>query len=202
MNCEDGIQCCSKMEGRVKEIEGKIKQNAMEARVSKLEKQVKDGTLDVEIVELEKHNTGHTAFQTPRQFQLRSAYYSTLMGVKGNSSGTETITVRNLKAFKNGANYGTSQPYWWLDLGNNFRVRRVVVYNRLSSGHRLLKLKVTAGKTLSNMAKCDYYEGRAINGELVLICNQPIEARYVKLQIKEQDPKDNYLHVAVVEVCE
>ncbi|CAC5395140.1 unnamed protein product [Mytilus coruscus] len=32
--------------------------------------------------------------QTPRQFQLRSAYYSTLIdGVKENSSGTETITV-------------------------------------------------------------------------------------------------------------
>ncbi|VDI28975.1 Hypothetical predicted protein [Mytilus galloprovincialis] len=38
-------------------------------------------------------------------------------------------------SFSNGVNYGTSKPSWWVDLGNTYKVRRVDVYNRLSSGN-------------------------------------------------------------------
>lgn len=70
-------------------------------------------------------------------------------------------------------------------------------------GHRLYNLDVTAGKSLSGMSLCDHYNGRATNGELViLVCRQPIEARYVKLQIMEENSADNYLQLAAVEVYE
>ncbi|CAC5393875.1 unnamed protein product [Mytilus coruscus] len=105
--------------------------------------------------------------------------------------------------FSDGVNYGTSKPYWWVDLGNTYKVRRVDVYNRLTSGHRLHNLDVTAGKSLSVMSLCDHYKGRAKNGELIiLVCRQPIEARYVKLQIMEENTADNYLQLAAVEVYE
>ncbi|XP_052083367.1 uncharacterized protein LOC127720685 [Mytilus californianus] len=105
--------------------------------------------------------------------------------------------------FRNGVNYGTSKPSWWVDLGNTYKIRRVEVYNRLSSGHRLYNLDVTAGKSLSGMSLCGHYKGRATNGELViLVCRQPIEARYVKLQIMEANSADNYLQLAEVEVYE
>ncbi|XP_052078443.1 uncharacterized protein LOC127716310 [Mytilus californianus] len=105
--------------------------------------------------------------------------------------------------FSDGVNYGTSKPYWWVDLGNTYKVRRVDVYNRLEAGHRLHNLDVTAGKSLSVMSLCDHYKGRAQNGEqVILVCMQPIEARYVKLQIMEENTADNFLQLAEVKVYE
>ncbi|XP_063397488.1 uncharacterized protein LOC134681774 [Mytilus trossulus] len=115
----------------------------------------------------------------------------------------ETFSHTGHTGFSNGVYNGTSKPSWWVDLGNTYKVRRVDVYNRLSSGNRLYNLDVTAGKSLSGTSLCDHYKGRATNGELViLVCRQPIEARYVKLQIMEANSTDNYLHLAAVEVYE
>ena len=71
------------------------------------------------------------------------------------------------------------------------------------TGHRLRKLDVTVGNSLSKMEPCGHFEGPATDGELVIkVCKQPIKGRYVKLQIMDENARDNYLHVAEVEVYE
>ncbi|CAC5419459.1 unnamed protein product [Mytilus coruscus] len=100
-----------------------------------------------------------------------------------------------------GVYYGEAYPYWWVDLGNNCKVKRIKIYNRTyCCGERLHDLEITIGKTLSEMKFCARFTGPASTGQVLnMNCKIPTAARYVKLMIMDRSVH-NWLHVAEVEV--
>ncbi|XP_063404561.1 fucolectin-like [Mytilus trossulus] len=92
-------------------------------------------------------------------------------------------------------------PYWWVDLGRIYRVKRIEVYSRKDCcGSRLYDTDVTVGPSLNNMSLCKYYKGPATTGEhVVLDCKDKMVGRYVKLVVKTGD-KRAYMQIAEVKV--
>ncbi|XP_063400105.1 uncharacterized protein LOC134684727 [Mytilus trossulus] len=92
-------------------------------------------------------------------------------------------------------------PYWFVDLGKFFQVKRIEIFNRnrgsRDTGRRLHDLDIMAGTSLNNLHLCTHYTGPAELGEhLVFGCQYEEKARYVKLTIRGTE----FLHVAEVKV--
>ncbi|CAC5374581.1 unnamed protein product [Mytilus coruscus] len=92
-----------------------------------------------------------------------------------------------------------ASPYWEVDLGKEYKIFRIEIFNRKSCcGERLHDLDITTGPSHNQMYLCAQYKGPARKGEhLVFKCNHsPKYARYVRLTIKGRE----YLHVGEVKV--
>ncbi|XP_052066544.1 uncharacterized protein LOC127706135 isoform X2 [Mytilus californianus] len=90
-------------------------------------------------------------------------------------------------------------PYLEVDLGNEFQIKRIDIFNRKDCcGDRLHDLDITIGPSHNQMYLCAHYKGPSRIGEhLVFECNQNTKyARYVRLTIKGRE----YLSVAEVKV--
>ena len=61
----------------------------------------------------------------------QESIYRNLTAEKAVNGDLDTYSCTMLTQFKDGAHYGTSSPYWWVDLGRNFKVKRVDIYNRM-----------------------------------------------------------------------
>lgn len=93
-------------------------------------------------------------------------------------------------------------PYWYVDLGGQYQVHRIEIYNRQDCcGERLRNLDVLVGPSLDTLTLCSNYQGPSYNGEhLIVICTKYISGQIVKLVIQESE----YLQLGEVKVygCE
>ncbi|VDH95422.1 Hypothetical predicted protein [Mytilus galloprovincialis] len=80
-----------------------------------------------------------------------------------------------------------NSPYWEVDLGRIYRIKRVEIYNRRDCcGDRLHDLDITVGPSHNRMSLCTHYTGPGINGaHLIFDCHRTESGRYVNLRIKE-----------------
>ncbi|CAG2234593.1 unnamed protein product [Mytilus edulis] len=87
-------------------------------------------------------------------------------------------------------------PYWEVDLGRNYKIRRIEIFVRRDCcGDLIRKLDITAGPSHNQMTRCGFYSGPAKTGyHLVIECRQIINGRYVKIQ------KNDTTNLALVEV--
>ncbi|VDI21509.1 Hypothetical predicted protein [Mytilus galloprovincialis] len=97
--------------------------------------------------------------------------------------------------------YKDQSPYWIVDLGKPYKIKRIEIFNRQhggrSSGRRLHDLDIMVGNSSNAMHLCTHYRGPAeLRAHLVLECQNDEKARYVKLMIRGIE----YLHVAEVKV--
>lgn len=82
-------------------------------------------------------------------------------------------------------------------LSNDFYIK----FRYCFAGQRLRNLEVSIGMSLSSMQVCGYYKGPGSNGEMIPIsCREPIEARYVKVMIKDENTLDTILNFAEIQV--
>ncbi|CAC5371665.1 unnamed protein product [Mytilus coruscus] len=64
------------------------------------------------------------------------------------------------------------EPFWWVNLGQVYKVQKVVSTNRIECcGDRLRKMLVHVGKSLdtSHMDLCGQFLGPAVNGQVIVI---------------------------------
>ncbi|CAG2251619.1 unnamed protein product [Mytilus edulis] len=89
-------------------------------------------------------------------------------------------------------------PFWWVNLGREYLVERVEIWNRKDCcAERTRNMDVTIGLTLNDMKLCAHYKGPSQIGEhLVLRCTKGMKGRYVKLQLHGTD----YLNLLEVKV--
>ncbi|XP_063402033.1 fucolectin-5-like [Mytilus trossulus] len=89
-------------------------------------------------------------------------------------------------------------PYWWVDLGLVYNIKRIEIMNRPDCcGERLRNLDITVGPSINDMALCIHYTGPGLTGEhLVFHCNQNMSGQYVKVSINGT----NHLQLAEVMV--
>ncbi|VDI07253.1 Hypothetical predicted protein [Mytilus galloprovincialis] len=89
-------------------------------------------------------------------------------------------------------------PYWWVDLGHVYDIKRIEIINRSDqAGERLHDVDITVGPTLKEMSLCAHYKGPGKTREhLVFHCNQQMSGRYVKVTIKAKE----YLQLSEVMV--
>ncbi|CAC5374580.1 unnamed protein product [Mytilus coruscus] len=81
-------------------------------------------------------------------------------------------------------------PYWEVDLGKAYKIKRVEIFNRKDCcGERLHDLDITFGPAQNHMSLCAHYKGPGQNGEhLIFQCQRKNKyARYVKLMIKGRE---------------
>ena len=66
----------------------------------------------------------------------RCSQSSTFGEVCGKSvdGNLETYAHTKHAGYWGGSNYGEGYPWWYVDLGNTYKVKRVDIYNRLNSG--------------------------------------------------------------------
>ncbi|XP_071171931.1 fucolectin-like [Mytilus edulis] len=118
-----------------------------------------------------KKSTGQSSTLSP------SADYNSSHGVDGlTPSGYEHMIHTNTE----------KNPFWWVNLGREYLVERVEVWNReICCAERTRNMDVTVGPTLNDMNLCAHYKGPSQKGEhLVLGCTKRMRGRYVKLQIQ------------------
>ncbi|CAG2203813.1 unnamed protein product [Mytilus edulis] len=91
-----------------------------------------------------------------------------------------------------------NMPYWWVDLGHVYDIKRIEIINRSDqAGERLHDVDITVGPTLKEMSLCAHYKGPGKTREhLVFHCNQKMRGRYVKVTIKAKE----YLQLSEVMV--
>ncbi|XP_063442873.1 fucolectin-1-like [Mytilus trossulus] len=89
-------------------------------------------------------------------------------------------------------------PYWWVDLGQLYDLKRIEIINRSDHvGHRLHDVDITVGPYLKEMSLCAHYKGPGKTAEhLVFHCNRQMRGRYVKVAIKAKE----YLQLSEVMV--
>ncbi|VDI33594.1 Hypothetical predicted protein [Mytilus galloprovincialis] len=82
-----------------------------------------------------------------------------------------------------------NSPYWEVDLGKNYQIKRVEIYNRRDCcGERIHDLDITVGPSHNKMALCYHYVGPAKTGaHLIFDCQRTINGRYVNLTIKGKE---------------
>ncbi|VDI38499.1 Hypothetical predicted protein [Mytilus galloprovincialis] len=91
-----------------------------------------------------------------------------------------------------------NMPYWWVDLGHVYDIKRIEIINRSDHyGHRLHDVDITVGPTLNELSLCVHYKGPGKTGEhLAFYCKQKMRGRYVKVTIKGKE----YLQLSEVMV--
>ncbi|XP_052060006.1 fucolectin-5-like [Mytilus californianus] len=88
-------------------------------------------------------------------------------------------------------------PYWWVDLGHVYDIKRIEIKNRVNYGDRLRDLDITVGPTLKEMSLFAHYKGPGKDNELLVFrWNHQMSGRYVKVTMKGR----GYLQLAEVKV--
>ncbi|CAC5398323.1 unnamed protein product [Mytilus coruscus] len=67
-----------------------------------------------------------------------------------------------------------NMPYWWVDLGHVYDIKRIEIINRSDiSGERLHDVDITVGPTLKELSLCAHYKGPGKTRQhLVFRCNR------------------------------
>ncbi|XP_063438693.1 uncharacterized protein LOC134719639 [Mytilus trossulus] len=97
------------------------------------------------------------------------------------------------------------EPYWWVDLGNVYKIQKVISTNRIGCGYlcdgRLRKMLIHVGDSLntSNMVLCGQFIGNAVDAQVIETqCSSLPEGQKVKLTSVENGL--HFFHLAEVEV--
>ncbi|CAC5403367.1 unnamed protein product [Mytilus coruscus] len=94
------------------------------------------------------------------------------------------------------------EPFWWVNLGQVYKVQKVVSTNRIDRyGGRLTKMLIHVGTSLdtSQMELCGQFIGSAVTGQVIVTpCNTLPEGHIVKLTSVNTAPQ--MFHLAEVEV--
>ncbi|XP_063401838.1 fucolectin-1-like [Mytilus trossulus] len=97
---------------------------------------------------------------------------------------------------------GELEPFWWVNLGQVYKVFKVVSTNRIgASGERLRQMLVHVGDSLetSHMELCGEFNGPAFSGQVIdTQCKTLPEGKIVKLTSVNKKPVE--FHLAEVEV--
>ncbi|VDI70157.1 Hypothetical predicted protein [Mytilus galloprovincialis] len=111
--------------------------------------------------------------------------------------------VDGIKEFNNMFHTNTErEPFWWVNLGQVYKVQKVVSTNRIHCcGYRLTKMLIHVGTSLdtSQMELCGQFIGPAVTRQvIVILCNTLPEGQVVKLTSVNTAPE--VFHLAEVEV--
>ncbi|XP_060577542.1 uncharacterized protein LOC132734721 isoform X7 [Ruditapes philippinarum] len=131
--------------------------------------------------------------------QLSSLYLNDpiFTGEKGNDGDSSG----NLMFNNNNTCFHTNKerrPYWQVDLGAVYDLRRIVLHNRLDCcTQRAHDIEILAGLTPDDMMSINYIPGNlGTSREITLPSGQP--AQFVRIQINDLFPE--YLHLCEVEI--
>ncbi|VDI00764.1 Hypothetical predicted protein [Mytilus galloprovincialis] len=193
---------------KVRELDRKVDSCTLKAKIAKLEECIeiienKDKAPDTSTsAPVEKSNVTSGSCGKKNLALNKKCGQSSHDGCGAGVDGNFNSYMHTTYFYQNNDMHGESNPYWWVDIGSSCMVKLIKIYNRRDCcGQRLRNLEVSIGMSLSSMQVCGYYKGPGSNGEMIPIsCREPIEARYVKVMIKDENTLDTILNFAEIQV--